>query len=87
MPVDFGSLTKIEGLPALHRSVSGNPVTRLLVLVKLRKGCAFPDYIERRGEPAPGFFSAVVAGDELPMLEADPAVMSISISKALPAVD
>lgn len=87
MPLDYGSLKKIEGVPALRRAVRGNPLKRLLILVRLRRGSATPDYIAWRGEPAPGFFSAVVADEELLRLEADPAVASISISRALPAVD
>lgn len=87
MPLDYGSLRKIEGSPALRRAVPGNALKRLLILVRLRRGSETPDYIAWRGEPAPGFLSAVVADDELLRLEADPAVASISISRALPAVD
>ena len=87
MPLDYGSLRKIEGVPGVPRQRPGNPLGRLLVLVKLRRGSASPDYIAWRGEPAPGFLSAVVADDELLRLEADPAVASISVSRTLPVID
>jgi hypothetical protein len=87
MPIDFGSLKKLEGLPALRRAQPGNAIARLLVLLKLRKGCTVPDYVDLRGELAPGFCSAVVSEDELARLNDDPAVESFTVSRALPAVE
>jgi hypothetical protein len=87
MPLDYGSLRKIEGVPELRRSQPGNGSKRLLILVKLRKGSVVPDYVAWRGEAAPGFFTAIVADEELLRLGTDPAVASISISRSLPAVD
>lgn len=87
MPTDFGSLKKLDGLPALRRAQPGNARRRLLVLIKIQKGFTLPDYVERRSEPAPGFFSAVIPDDQLPRLEADPAIASISVSRSLPPMD
>lgn len=89
MPVDFGSFKKLEGLPALHRAKESGALDRLLILLKLRKGYAAPDYVEARGDDpvAPGFLSAIVGEDQLPRLNADPAVHSFSITRRLPAVE
>ncbi|MEP9403640.1 hypothetical protein [Sphingomonas sp. VNH70] len=80
-------MKKLEGLPALRRAQPGNAITHLLVLLKLRKGSDVPDYVEARGEPAPGFCSAVVSEDQLARLNDDPAIESFTVSRALPAVE
>jgi hypothetical protein len=87
MPTDFESLKKLEGLTAMRRLQPGNSLGRLLVLVKLRKGAQKPVYLERRSEFGPDIFSAEISEQQLPALEADPAVLSVSISRSLSGID
>lgn len=87
MPTDFGSLKKLEGLPAMRRSQPGNALRRLLVLVKLHKGAQKPSYLDERAEFGPDVFSAEIGEEQLPALEADPAVKSVSISRSLSGID
>ena len=87
MPIDLSSLKKVEGVPEIRQAQNGNAASPLLVLIKLKKGKQLPTYVAKRGEPAPGFFSAVIPAEHLIKLEADPAVASVAISRALNGID
>jgi hypothetical protein len=87
MPIDFGSLKKMEGLPALAHARIGNVKGRLLVVVKLRKGAEPPPYVLPRAEFGADILSAEIALEDLPRLEDDPAVESYSPSRALPGIE
>lgn len=84
MPMDFSSFKKIEGVPSPPHDPAAE---RLSVLVKLHKGAARPSYVTARAEFGPDIFSADIDSDQLPLLDADPAVESISPAKALPRID
>ena len=87
MPIDLSSLRKVEGVPEIRQAQPGNAAGPLLVLIKLHKGKQLPTYVAKRGEPAPGFFSAVIPAEYLIKLETDPAVASVAVSRAVNRID
>lgn len=86
VPTDFSAFKKIEGAPAIG-AAAPNALGRIDVLVKLHKGAARPSYVEPRAEFGTEMFSADVSPDQLPRLNDDPAVASVSLSKPLSRID
>jgi hypothetical protein len=86
VPTDFSSFKRIEGVPAVAAATT-NTLGRVAVLVKMRKGAVRPSYVIPRAEFGPDMFSAEINHDQLPRLNADPAVASISLSEPLSRID
>lgn len=86
MAIDLATLRKLESLPASAQSVPRGGSERLSVIVRLRKGSERPSYVEPRAEISPEIFTAVIAASDLRVLEGDPAVEAVSISRELPNI-
>ena len=86
MAIDYKSLKKLETLPGGGEEGSRADDERLLVLVKLRKDGRRPDYVPARAEIGPQIFSAEISVGDLTLLESDPNVESVSISRRLPLI-
>ena len=86
MPTDFSAFKKVEGAPAVTVAAP-NRLGRVAVLVKLCKGAMRPSYVVPRAEFGPEIFSAEIDPDQLPRLDADPAVASVSVSRPLSRID
>ena len=87
MSIDFGSLKKMEGLPALAKARIEAAQGRLLVLVKLRKVAGPPSYVVPRAGFGPDLLSAEIAPEDLARLDDDPDVLSYSPSRPLPGIE
>lgn len=87
MPVDFKSLKKLETLQPGAAARSFADDERLLVILQLRNGAATPDYVTQRSEIGSGMFTAEIKAGDLPKLQSDPAVESMSISRKMPMID
>jgi hypothetical protein len=86
MPIDLKSLKKLESLPASAQVQDRNEHERLVVLIKLRLGASRPSFVAARSDISAQIFSAEIAASDLQRLEADPAVESVSLSRALPTI-
>lgn len=86
MAIDFKSLKKLESLPASALAEPRGDDDRLVVLVKLREGATRPSYILPRANIGPEIFSAEIRASELPRIESDPTIESVSISQRLPLI-
>lgn len=85
MSIDLHNLKKLESLPASIQSQYDDHM-RVLVLVKLRDGASCPDYVVVRGSMSDCLFSAEITAEDLWRLEADEAVVSITVSQVLPGM-
>ncbi|UVC12303.1 hypothetical protein IHQ71_29185 (plasmid) [Rhizobium sp. TH2] len=84
--MDFSKLQKLESVSAAMQFDSGSQ-QRFKILVKLNKGHSAPDYIQERARISSDMLSGEIDAGDLHRAENDPAVESISISKALPVID
>jgi hypothetical protein len=84
MPIDLGSLKKLESLPASASLDAADEHALVLVLVKLRQGASCPDYVVLRGGISACVFSAEIEVGQLLRLEADETVESVSVARVLP---
>jgi len=83
MTIDLKSLRKLEAPSVSAQARECDENERILVLIKLHPGAAPPTYIEPRGQISDQLFSSEILAADLPRLEADPAVESISLSRKL----
>ena len=86
MAVDFKSFKKLE-TPAPSRQLGAQAEDLLTVLVKLRDGAVPPDYVSTRARITDGIFSAEIKAEDLARLEADPKVVSVSLSQRLTVIE
>lgn len=87
MPIDYSSMKKLETVPPSVGAKPPEQDARVVVLIKLRPGAERPEYLVPRAEIAPGMFSAEVAAGDLERIESDPAVETMSLSRAMPLIE
>ncbi len=87
MAIDVKTLKKLEPLPAAVGAESLSDDSRLVVLVKLRKGARPPSYLAARARMGDQIFSAEISARDLARVEADPSVESVSVSRKLQLID
>jgi hypothetical protein len=85
MPIDLTSLRKLEGAPASAAAAPLEGIVR--VLIKLREGFAHPAYLKPRAHYGPSIFSADIPAEQLPRLESDGAIETVSLSQRLDRID
>jgi hypothetical protein len=87
MAINLKSLRKVESGPLSRRGLVRDANERVVVLVKLRSGAERPLYIPVRQILSGQFFSSEIPFGDLPLLEADPAVESVALSRTLPVIE
>ena len=86
MAVDLKSLKKLESLPASLCEPRSDD-DRLVVLVKLRTGANQPSYLTPRAHMGPQIFSAEISAGDLPRMESDSSIESVSVTRRLPLIE
>jgi hypothetical protein len=80
MPIDLRSLKKFELSPAARPLGGNEPVT---VIVKLKDGARLPAFVNARSEISAQIFTAELTPEQIRLLESDPNIESLSLSKRL----
>jgi hypothetical protein len=74
-------------LPASAEARGLDPHHRYTVAIKVARPGYVPEGITVRAQAGESVFTAEVTGETLKRLEADPLVVSVSISRRLPLID
>ncbi|RFB87663.1 hypothetical protein B5K11_26325 [Rhizobium leguminosarum bv. trifolii] len=85
--MDFKTLQKLESVPGSMQAKPRDPEEDVLVLLKLRKGHSVPGYVRPRARISGDIVSGEIRAGDLERLAEDPAIESMSLSKALPVIE
>lgn len=86
MPFDLKSLQNLETPSPSVASKELEGHDRVLVLVKTKEGSNMPSYVNVRSKISGRIFSGEMTVMDLPRLQADPNVESVSLSQRLPLI-